>query len=451
MQKLEHGKNQNTRYTSPRIIMIGFAGIIFIGAILLALPVSASSGISIGFLDALFTSTSAVCVTGLAVLDTGTDFSLFGQIVLMALIQIGGLGFMTFGVLVAILLGKKISLKERLLIQQSTNSISMQGVVRLSLGIFTTAFIIEACAATLLAARWSSEMGLKRAIYYGIFHSISSFNNAGFALWSDSLSRYVGDPLVNIVITLLFILGGIGFVVIMDIWNKRRWRTLSLNTKVVLITTGLLSLAGFLFVFVIECFNPRTFGDLSWSERLWAGYFQGVVPRTAGFNTIDIGGMMTASQLFIIFLMFIGASSGSTGGGIKTSTFAVLYLSVAMIVKGKGDLNILKRRLPHELILRALAVIVVSLSIVLTSTFLLTLTEHSLQKDFMEVLFEATSAFGTVGLSMGLTSELSPLGKTIIIMTMYIGRLGPLTLFFAISQRSSKGKFRYPEERLLIG
>lgn len=167
-------------------------------------------------------------------------------------------------------------------------------------------------------------MGLKRAIYYGVFHSISSFNNAGFALWSDSLSRYVGDPLVNIVITLLIILGGIGFVVILDIYHNRRLRALFLNTKVVSITTGLLSLAGFLFVFVIECFNPRTFGDLSWSERLWAGYFQGVVPRTAGFNTIDIDGMMTASQFFIIFLMFVGASSGSTGGGIKTSTFAVM-------------------------------------------------------------------------------------------------------------------------------
>lgn len=444
-------KTGKSFFTSPRIILTGFAAIILIGAILLALPVSSTHGTSIGFLDALFTATSAVCVTGLVVLDTGTNFTLFGQIVIMILIQIGGLGFMTFGVLVAIVLGKKISLKERLLIQQSTNSLSVQGVVRLSIGILISALIIEACAASLLAIRWFGEMGVARAIYYGIFHSISSFNNAGFALWSDSLSRYVGDPLVNIVITSLFILGGIGFMVILDLYNKRKWAAFSLNTKVVLITTGILSLIGFLFVFVIECFNPQTFGDLSWSERLWAGYFQGVVPRTAGFNTIDIGGMMPASQLFIIFLMFVGASSGSTGGGIKTNTFAVLYLTVVMVVKGRDDLNILKKRLPNELILRALAVIILSLSVVITSTFLLILTEHSMQKNFMEVLFEVTSAFGTVGLSMGLTPELSPIGKCIIIITMYIGRLGPLMLFFAMSQRSARKKFRYPEEKVLIG
>lgn len=444
-------KKKQFKLSSSRIILLGFAIVILLGAILLAMPISSSSETSIGFLNALFTSTSAVCVTGLVVLDTGSDFSLFGQMVIMILIQVGGLGFMTFGVLIAVMLGKRIGLKERLIIQQSTNSITSQGVVRLSLGIFLIAFIVETLGAALLAIRWAEELGIKRAIYYAVFHSISSFNNAGFGLWPDSLSRYIGDPIVNIVITSQFIIGGIGFMVIMDVFRKRKWINLSLHSKIVLISSGVLALSGFLFFFFIELFNAETFGPLTWSERLWAGYFQGVVTRTAGFNTIDIASMMTASQFFMIFLMFIGASSGSTGGGIKTTTISVLLLAVFSIVKGREEIHVLKRRIPLEIILRSLAVIIISLGIVLMATFLLTITEQSLQKDFMEVLFEVTSAFGTVGLSMGLTAELSPLGKIIIIITMFIGRLGPLTLAFALSRRSNKLNYRYAEEKVLIG
>lgn len=358
---------------------------------------------------------------------------------------------MTFSVLVAVVLGKKIGLKNRLLIQQSTNTLSIQGVVRLSLAIFIVAFVIEVIGAVLLMLRWMGDLGLAKAAYYGIFHSVSAFNNAGFGLWSDSLSRYVGDPVVNIVITLLFILGGLGFTVILDIWKNKSWRKLSLHSKIVLLASSFLCLGGFIIIFIIELFNPATFGSLTWTERLWAGYFQGVVTRTAGFNTIDIASMMTASQFFMIFLMFIGASSGSTGGGIKTTTFVVLLFTLISIVRGNQDVQIMKRRIPQSIILRSLAVMVISVTLVVVVTFLLTLSEHSLQKDFMEVLFEATSAFGTVGLSMGLTSELSPLGKCIIIVTMFIGRLGPLTLAFALSQRVFKQNYRYPEEKVLIG
>ncbi|WP_373232829.1 TrkH family potassium uptake protein [Cohnella sp.] len=437
--------------SSSRLILLGFAVPILLGAFLLALPAASSTGESIGWLNALFTSTSAVCVTGLVVVDTGTAFSVFGEVVIMCLIQIGGLGFMTFGVLVAVVLGKQIGLKNRLLIQQSTNALSTQGVVRLSLGIFLIAFVIEFVSAALLAFRWAEEMGWMRAIYYGVFHSISSFNNAGFALWPDSLSRYVGDPVVNIVITLLFIIGGLGFTVVLDVVRQRKWKKLSLHSKVVILTSAALCLVGFMGIFLIELFNPDTFSSLTWSEKIWAGFFQGVVTRTAGFNTIDIATMMTASQFLMIFLMFIGASSGSTGGGIKTTTFVVLLFTVIAIIKGKQDVQILQRRIPQALILRSLAVMVISVGVVLSAAFLLTLSEHSLQKNFMEVLFEATSAFGTVGLSMGLTSELSPLGKCIIILTMYIGRLGPLTLAFALSQRVVQQKYRLPEEKMLIG
>lgn len=437
--------------SSSRIILLGFVITIFIGTIMLSLPVSSSTGASVGWLNALFTSTSAVCVTGLVVLDTGTDFSTFGQIIILLLIQIGGLGFMTFSVLIAVIMGKKIGLKERLLIQQSSNSIETQGVVRLSLSIVLISFIFETLGALLLTLRWASELGVGKALYYGIFHSISAFNNAGFALWSDSLSRYVGDPLVNLVISFLFIIGGIGFIVILDLYRKRSWKVLSFHTKIVLITSGALCVAGFLFIFGMELFNARTFSTLSWSERIWAGYFQGVVTRTAGFNSIDIGAMLPASQFFMIFLMFIGASSGSTGGGIKTTTFAVLMLSVFSTIKGNEDVHLLKKRIPQDLVSRSLAVMTISLGVVLGATFLLTMTEYTRHTDILALLFETTSAFGTVGMSMGLTPDLSPMGKYIIIVTMYIGRLGPLTLAFALAQKTVKQKYRYPEDKLLIG
>jgi trk system potassium uptake protein TrkH len=445
------GMTASIHLSSSRIILLSFAVPILIGAILLSLPISSEAGSEIGWLNALFTSTSAVSVTGLAVVDTGATFSTFGQIVILCLIQFGGLGFMTYSVLVAVVLGKKIGLKDRLVIQQSTNAISVQGVVKLSLGIITVALLFELIGAFILAFRWMGDMGFASAFYYGIFHSVSSFNNAGFGLWSDSLSGYVGDPLVNIVITVLFIVGGLGFTVILDLWKNRSWRKLSLHSKIVIIASTLLCAAGFVVIVVIEWGNPDTFELLTWSEKLWAGYFQGVVTRTAGFNTIDIASMMTASQFFMIFLMFIGASSGSTGGGIKTTTFVVLVLALISIVKGKQDTHILQRRIPPALIMRAFAVLVISVSVVIIVTFLLTLSEHSLQKDFMEVLFEVTSAFGTVGLSMGLTAELSPLGKLLIIITMFIGRLGPLTLVFALSQKQNQVKYRYPEEKVIIG
>ncbi len=431
-------------------VIAGFAFIICIGALILASPIASSTGESIGFLNAFFTSTSAVCVTGLTVLDTGQDFSIFGQIIIMVLIQIGGLGFMTFGVIVAIILGKKLGLRQRLIIQESTKSTSIQGLIRLSLHIFMIAFIFEAIASVILSIRWVEDLGLKNAIYYAVFHSISSFNNAGFALWSDSLSRYVGDPTVNIVITLLFIVGGIGFTVIIDIYNKRMWHTLSLNSKIVIISTTVLSLVGFLIIFILELINPAIFGTLSWGEKLWAAFFQGLTPRTAGFNTIDISSMLEASQFFIIFLMFIGASSGSTGGGIKTNTLVVLILAVLSSIKGRDEIHIFNRRIANEYIQRALAIIMISLGVVLFVSFLLTITEDHLKHDFIEFLFEATSAFGTVGLTMGLTTDLTIPGKIIIMLTMFIGRLGPLTLAFALSQKKTS-KVSYAEEKILIG
>ncbi|MCI3923967.1 TrkH family potassium uptake protein [Paenibacillus sp. TRM 82003] len=433
----------------PQWMILGFAGIILAGAILLALPISAADGRGVGLLDAFFTATSAVCVTGLVVIDTASSFSMFGEMIIMILIQLGGLGFMTFGVIIAILLGKRLGFKERLLIQESTKAANVQGLVKLSLAIFIIALLFELAGAAVLALRLLGEMSPGLAIYYGIFHSISAFNNAGFALWPDSLARYAGDPTTNITIALLFIAGGIGFTVLLDVYKKRRWRALSLNSKISLLSAAGLLVGGFLVVFGLELLNPTMYQSMSFSERTWIAFFQSAAPRTAGYQTVDLTLLMTATQFFIIFLMFIGASSGSTGGGIKTNTFVVLVLAMYSSIRGRENVHIFERRVAYEIVLRALSVIIISLGTVLLVAFILTITEPNM--DFMALLFEATSAFATVGLSLNVTMELSAAGKIVIIATMFVGRLGPLTLAFALAQKRRESSIGYAEEKVLIG
>lgn len=442
---------QKFNMSPPQLIMLIFVLLIFTASILLSLPISAAEGVTISWLDALFTATSAVCVNGLVVIDTGTSFSMFGQVIILILIQIGGIGFMTFGVLVAIILGKRIGLRERLFMQQTTQSHSIKGVVRLSWYIIFIALSFEAIAAIILTLRWITDMGFGRALYYGIFHSISAFNNAGFALWSDSLSSYINDPIVNLTIVVLFVLGGLGFMVIIDIFQKRSWRNFSLHTKIVLISSGSLLVIGFLLLLLLESWNVATFGELSWSERLSAAFFQSATPRSAGFNTIDIGNMLSSSQLILIILMFIGASSGGTGGGIKTNTFVVLLLATFNTFRGGGPIHVFHRRIAIDTVMRALAVVISSIACVFIVALLLTITEGMLEKQFLEVLFEATSAFSTTGLSMGLTRELTPIGKIIVALTMFIGRLGPLTLAYALAKKNRTTKINYPEDHVLIG
>ncbi|RJX37008.1 Ktr system potassium transporter B [Paenibacillus pinisoli] len=435
----------------PQLITIVFFFLICIGTVLLSMPFSSSSGDSVGFLNALFTAVSAVCVNGLVVLDTGSAFSMFGQVVIMLLIQIGGIGFMTLGVMVAILLGKKIGLKQRLIIQHSTQSTSAQGLVKLSLYMVLIVFLFESIATLILTLRWESEMGLGRAAYYALFHSISAFNNAGFALWSDGLSQHVGDPIVNFIIITLFVVGGLGYIVIVDIIRKRSWRKLSLHSKIVILATAILSLLGFLLLFLLESWNSATYGDLTLSERIMASIFQSFTPRSAGFNTVDIASMLSVSQFLLIILMFIGAASGGTGGGIKINTVVVLLLATFNTFRGGGQIHAFERKISQDTVMRALAVVISSLTCVLFVTFLLTITEDMLEDHFLQVLFEATSAFSTTGLSMGLTADLSPVGKVIIAITMFIGRLGPLTLAFALSQKKQTSKIGYPEDHILIG
>ncbi|MFF2889212.1 TrkH family potassium uptake protein [Paenibacillus sp. NPDC057967] len=435
----------------PQLITIVFFFLICIGTVLLSMPFSSSTGHSVGFLNAMFTAVSAVCVNGLVVLDTGSAFSVAGQVIIMILIQIGGIGFMTLGVMVAILLGKKIGLKQRLIIQHSTQSTSAQGLVRLSLYMVLIVFLFESIATLILTLRWEGEMGLGNAAYYALFHSISAFNNAGFALWSDGLSQHVGDPIVNFIIITLFVVGGLGYIVVVDIVRKRSWRKLSLHSKIVILATAILSVTGFLLLFLLESWNSATYGDLTVSERIMASIFQSFTPRSAGFNTVDIGSMLAVSQFLLIIFMFIGAASGGTGGGIKINTVVVLLLATFNTFRGGGQIHAFERKISQDSVMRALAVVISSLACVLLVTLVLTITEDMLEDHFLEVLFEATSAFSTTGLSMGLTGDLSDIGKVIVSITMFIGRLGPLTLAFALSQKKQTSKIGYPEDHILIG
>ncbi|AHF06340.1 TrkH family potassium uptake protein [Desulfitobacterium metallireducens] len=438
--------------TPPRVLVIGFAIVILLGALILTLPVATVDGQGLKFLNALFTATSAVCVTGLIVVDTGTTFTLFGQLVILSLIQIGGLGFMTFATFFAIILGRKVTLKERLLLQEALNQVSLEGVVRLAKYVLQVTFAIEAAGALILAVRWSFDMSWTKAIYYGIFHAVSSFNNAGFDLFGEysSITRYVGDPIVNITIMLLIIFGGLGFTVLSDLY-MHKGKKMMLHTKMVLSMTGILIFAGAILIFLIEFSNPKTLGSLDPMAKILSSLFQSVTARTAGYNTLDMTGLRSTTLLIMIILMFIGASPGSTGGGIKTTTFASVSLYVFSLFRGESFVTFKERSIATDVIQKAVAVVIMALVLVLVVTGVLTLTEKA---DFLTLLFETTSAFATVGLTVGLTPTLTNMGKLMIIFTMFAGRVGPLTLVFALSHKRNgpqQKHIKYPEEKIMIG
>lgn len=438
------------KLSPPQILVLGFAAVILIGTLLLMLPISSASGHSLRFIDALFTATSATCVTGLVVVDTGTYFSVFGQITILVLIQIGGLGFMTMATLFALLLKRKISLRDRLILQEAMNQSSMEGIVRLIRKVLLYSLIIEASCAALLALRWAVDMPFGRALYYGIFHAVSMFNNAGFDIFGGyrSLTGYVNDPTVNIIVMFLIVSGGIGFIVMSDLMDYRKSRRLLLHTKVVLSMTAALILIGTVVIFVFEFTNSRTLGPLNLGGKLWASFFQSVTPRTAGANTVDIAGLRQASQFFIVILMFIGASPGSTGGGIKTTTFTLMIGAVVSMLRGRDDIVLFRYRLAQERVFKALTITLLALLLIVSVSMVLSTTEG---RPFLMILFETTSAFATVGLSMGLTPELTEVGKILICLTMFAGRLGLLTLAYALGPKQGKALYKYPEGKMIIG
>ncbi|WP_392391559.1 TrkH family potassium uptake protein [Paenibacillus ihumii] len=438
------------KLSPPQILVLGFAAIILAGMLLLMTPLANVSGEPLPLIDALFTATSATCVTGLVVRDTGTHFTVFGQIVIMTLIQIGGLGFMTMATLFSLVLKRRISLRDRLLLQEAMNQNTMEGIVRLIRKVFMYSMIIEAAAAVLFTLRWAFDMPLGRAAYYGIFHAISLFNNAGFDLFGEfrSLTGYVNDPLVNFVSIFLIVSGGLGFIVLSELVDFRRSRKLSLHSKVVLSMTGSLIIIGAAVIFIFEFTNVKTMGSLDWGGKIWSSFFQSVTSRTAGANSVDIGALRQASQFFIIILMFIGASPGSTGGGIKTTTFTILVGAVISMIRGRNDLVMFRYRLAQERIFKAVTITMLALFLVIAVAMVLSTTEDA---SFLSILFETTSAFATVGLSMGLTMDLTDIGKVILCFMMFTGRLGPLTLAFALGPKKGKELYRHPEGKMIIG
>lgn len=438
------------KWSPPRILVSGFALIIVLGALLLSMPFASASGERLPFLDALFTATSATCVTGLVVVDTGTYFSVAGQVILMCLFQLGGLGFMTMATLVALVLRKKISLRERLLLQEAMNQSSMEGIVRLIRRVIGYSLVIELIGFILFSFRFAFDMPIGKALFFGAFHAVSLFNNAGFDIFGGyrSLTLYVEDPIVNLTAMLLIITGGLGFVVMSDLMEFRKNQKLSLHSKVVLSITGTLIAVGTIVIFVFEFSNTKTLGSLDWSGKIWSSFFQSVTPRTAGANTLDYTALRQATVFFTIILMFIGASPGSTGGGIKTTTFTTLVGAVIAMIRGREDIVFFRYRLGKDRIFKALTITLISLGLVIIVTMVLSMTED---QAFLKLLFEATSAFGTVGLSVGVTPELSNVGKIVIAFTMFAGRLGPLTLAYALGPRTEKELYRHPEGKITIG
>ncbi|MBS2970457.1 TrkH family potassium uptake protein [Metabacillus sp. KIGAM252] len=429
-----------------QLLVLTFAIGIAAGTCLLKLPLSTTQGIS--WVDALFVTTSAMTVTGLSSVDPSTAFTMFGQTVIAFLIQLGGLGIMSFAVLIYMMLGRKVGIQDRMVMQQALNQTNIGGVIRLVKYMFIFAFAIEFVAMIFLSIVWVPELGWRKGVFYGFFHAISAFNNAGFGLFSNNLINYVGNPIINIVISALFIVGGIGFTVLVDMWQNKRFKKFSLHTKIMLIATLVINLMSMLLLFVLEYGNPGTLGGLSLADKLWASWFQAVSPRTAGFNTLDIGAMHEASIFFIMILMFIGAGSASTGGGIKLTTAIVIFLATLTFLKGRKEITVGKRALDGGYIVRALSITIISILFIVAAIFLMTITEN---ESFLEIAFEVVSAFGTVGLSMGVTANFTDFGKIVLVFIMFLGKVGPLTLIYSLATPSGKELVRYPKEDILTG
>jgi trk system potassium uptake protein TrkH len=427
------------------------------GTLLLLLPLAIASGTWASPLVALFTATSAVCVTGLVVVDTGTYFSPFGQAVIVALIQIGGLGYMTATTLLLLLLGRRLKLKDRVAIQQSLDQTELAAGKTLLTSIIAMTMVFEITGIFCFYPVFSHDYGPAQSLWLSVFHSISAFNNAGFSLFADSIVGYQFHVWINLVISLLIIFGGLGYEVIMEMFmglrdrlqGTRRRLVFSLNYKIATSTTLVLLVVGTLTFLATEFNNPNTLGDLPWSGKLLAAWFQSVIARTAGFNSIDIGAMGNASLFIMIALMFIGASPGGTGGGIKTTTFRILLVCTLAVLQGKEEVLCYRRQIPLTRVLKTVAVVVGSALVVILATMLISISNPNLT--FIAVLFETVSAFATVGLSTGITAQLSAFSQVVIIITMYLGRVGVLLFMASLLGDPRPTAVQYPEEDLLIG
>jgi trk system potassium uptake protein TrkH len=446
-----------SRHLSPeRLFILSFAGAILAGGVLLRLPFSAA-GEPLPWIDAIFQSASAVCVTGLATLNVGRDLSIAGQTILIALFQVGGLGILTFSAVFFVIMGQSLASKERDIVQSAFLYAPRKDLGPILKFIFLSTFLYEGFGTLLLWARFSLDFPWSEALYKAVFHAISAFNNAGFSLFSDNLVSYQGDPIVNLTMMTLIVAGGIGFVVHYELHMRLfgHHRRLSAHTKVVLLATGVLIGGGAALFFMFE--NHRLLEGLPWQNRLLASLFQSITPRTAGFNTVDIGMLANETVLLMIALMFIGASPGSTGGGVKTTSVSLLFLIMWSRLRGREDVNVFNRTIPRELLQRTISIILAAtLSICFIVAVLLLSSDYSGSADesrhlFVEYIFETTSAFATVGLSMNLTPSLNTPQKLAIILMMFAGRVGPLTLAFSLARITVKKSFTYAEEGVMVG
>lgn len=442
---------------TQKIVLI-FIAVIVTGTAFLMLPFSTKSGVSPALIDALFVATSATCVTGLVPMDTYNFWSPFGQVVILVLIQIGGLGLMTIATIYAFFLNRAIGLKDRLFLSQSFNFDTHAGVVKIVKLILKGTFLVEGVGALLLAIKFVPQFGLGQGVTKAVFHSVSAFCNAGFDIMGDigefsSFTTYVKDPIVSLVIPVLIIIGGIGFFIWSDLLKYKdngRFK-LSLHSKVALTMTAFLVISGTIFTFLFEYNNSLTMADLNIFEKILASFFHSVTLRTAGFNNINIGDLKSATLMISILYMFIGASPGSTGGGVKTTTFAAIVLATKAVILGREDVSVMGRRLEKNIISRSIAIVIMSFGVVFLGIILISISQPELA--FVHVIFEVVSAFGTVGLSMGITPHLSIASKFVIITTMLFGRVGILTVAFALASKHQnyKTSYHYPSQKIMVG
>jgi len=448
MTKSMHGLH---RLGPTKLLSLSFLLLIMAGTILLSLPI-ASDGARLSCIDALFMATSSVTVTGLSVVDTGTRLTTFGQIILLVLIQFGGLGFITIATFITLLFHKPITLEERLLLQKSMNQNQIEGIGLFIRRVLLYTLVIQTTGAMILAGRFMIDMDIGRALYYGLFHSTSIFTNAGFDLFGEldgpfnGLTRYADDPIINITVIVLIFLGGVGFMVITDVVKFPKRKKLTLHSKVVLSTNAILIILGALLFFWLELYH--TLKPLTAGGKVMASFLQTITPRSGGVITIEIDSLRQATQLLLILLMFIGAAPGSTGGGIKVTTVAVLAAAVIAQFRGGNDIVLFRRRIPVDLVFKAFCIFFLSLLLVIFSSLLLSVTEKA---KFLDIMFESASALGTSGISVGLTPKLTTTGKVLFIILMFAGRVGPLTLAYALEPGKAKDRNDYPEGRITLG
>lgn len=436
---------------NPSLVLgLSFIILILTGALLLSLPFASADGKSLNFVDALFSATSASCVTGLIVRNTAEAWSIFGKVVIITLIQIGGLGTMTMVAWVSIFIGKRIGLSERMFIKEQWSAESLTGLIRLMR--FATLFtlIVEGLGALLLSFRLIPMYGIKKGLAFSVFHSISAFCNAGFDLFGDSLVSFQDDYFVTLIIAALIILGGLGFIVYVDLLNYPKKRRTRRQTKLVLSTTVILLIGGMILFYFFESTNSSTIGSMPMPQKVLASFFQSVTFRTAGFNSIDMGSMRDTTVFFSFLFMFIGGSPGSTAGGLKTTTFAIVMSSAFSTLKGQEDTVLFKRRVEEEIVRKAFSLFVIAIALVFVVAAFIVAFENGVFQ-FIDILFETISAFGTVGVTRGITGDLSSYSKLALSFTMYIGRIGPTTFAMGLFHDDHKKKYRYAEGKYIVG